>query len=184
MRLFLTESKAELYGNQIDLEYLYLSECDNINEFTCGNEVINDIIKNKLVEDTSTTSFAVINKNNHDIIAIYALSCSGFVVQSANKFHIYPSVEIKYFVINDQYQDIQYCEDRSFGCLSNIIFDKVIADIYEFTENYCGADKIILYSVPSAYEFYNRAGFCDFEEYMLQSDDKFLDGCIPMYFIM
>ena len=47
MRLFLTESKAELYGNQINLEYLYLSECDNINEFTCGNEVINDIIKNK-----------------------------------------------------------------------------------------------------------------------------------------
>ena len=90
----------------------------------------------------------------------------------------------KYFVTNDWYQDIQYCEDKSFGCLSNVIFDKVIADIYEFTENYCGADKIILYSVPSAYEFYNRAGFCDFEEYMLQSDDKFLDGCIPMYFIM
>ena len=51
-----------------------------------------------------------------------------------------------------------------------------------FTDTYCGANKIILYSVPDAVKFYERSGFKPFENYMLQSNERYLEGCIPMYF--
>lgn len=184
MRLFHTKNKAEVYGENIRLDYIDLKDCVQLDTFVCGNEVIDDIIKTELVNDTMTKAFAVIDKEHNEAVAVYSLSCSGFIIQFSQKVCIYPAVEIKYFAMNEKYQDIQYCEDKSLGCLSNAIFDQIIADIYEFTDKYCGADKIILYAVPSAYDFYKRIGFEDFKDFMLQSQDRFLDGCIPMFFDM
>lgn len=184
MRLFHTKDKADIYGEEIPLEYVSLEECEQLDLFNCGNETIDEIIKHELVSDTMTKSFAVLNRNDNDAVAVYSLSCSGFVIRYDQKIFIYPAVEIKYFAVNEKYQDIQYCDDKEQGCLSNAIFDRIIADIYSFTENYCGADKIILYAVPSAYDFYKRIGFEDFKDFMQQSQDRFLDGCIPMFFNM
>ena len=64
------------------------------------------------------------------------------------------------------------CRIRSF---------KMISKIYEFTEEICGADKVILYAVPKAKNFYEKNGFTVFPPFMLQSESRFLEGCIPMY---
>lgn len=184
MRLFHTKNRGEIFGEDIILDYSDLQSCKSLQSFTCGNDSIDNIIKEKLIDDTMTKSFAVSDKESTDIIAVYSLSCSGFIVQSYQKVFIYPAVEIQYFAIHEKYQDIQYCPDTSYGCLSNILFDRIIAEIYDFTDKYCGADKIILYSVPTAHDFYIKSGFQDFEEYMLKSQDRFLDGCIPMFFNM
>ncbi len=65
--------------------------------------------------------------------------------------------------------------------LSDYIFSNVIAKIYDFIEKTCGADKIILYSIPQAENFYIKNGFFRFQNFMLQSELMFLDCCIPMY---
>ena len=62
------------------------------------------------------------------------------------------------FAIDENYQHMQYSEDIEDGSFSDILFSDVIGFIYDFTENYCGADKIILYSVPDAKSFYIRNG--------------------------
>ena len=72
-------------------------------------------------------------------------------------------------------------EDADEGNLSDMLFSDIISYIYDFTDNQCGADKIILYSVPNAKNFYQRNGFCEFQEFMKPSTSWFTDGCIPMY---
>ena len=37
----------------------------------------------------------------------------------------------------------------------------MISKIYEFTEEICGADKVILYAVPKARNFYEKNGFVE-----------------------
>lgn len=152
-----------------------------VQSFDCGNEVINDYLKNKANSDTQATTFIITDNDNKRVICYYSLSCSGFVITSSGKFIIYPAVEIKMFAIDSKYQHMRYSEDIEEGNLSDLLFSSVIADIYNFTEEYCGADKVILYSVPDAENFYKRNGFNRFERYMLKSTSLFTDGCIPMY---
>lgn len=85
------------------------------------------------------------------------------------------------FAIDEKYQHMNYSENIEDGNFSDMLFSEVIGNIYNFTDNYCGADKVILYSVPDAESFYTRNGFKRFERFMLQSTSIFVDGCIPMY---
>ena len=39
----------------------------------------------------------------------------------------------------------------------------------------------MLYAAPNAVPFYSKCGFVDFEKDMLQNQDRFPDGCTPMY---
>lgn len=85
------------------------------------------------------------------------------------------------FAVDEAYQHIPYSDDPEDGTLSDIIFNFAISKIYDFTEKYCGADKVILYAVPKAVNFYRKNFFSEFETFMLKSESRFLDGCIPMY---
>lgn len=172
------------YGNSINLSdpiKMTKNEINLVKDFDCGNEVINEYLKSKSHCDPQTVTYIVIDNDNGSVICYYSLSCSGFVIESNHKFTIYPAVEIKMFAIDENYQHMPYSEDIEDGSFSDILFSDVIGFIYDFTENYCGADKIILYSVPDAKSFYIRNGFTEFMEYMLKSESWFLDGCVPMY---
>jgi len=172
-----------IYAKDIDNTPILLTK-DNISlvrNFNCGNKVINEYLKFKALEDTQATTFIVLDDNSNDIICYYSLSCCGFVVNNGTNFTIYPAVEIKMFAIDEKYQHMNYSENIEDGNFSDMLFSEVIGNIYNFTDNYCGADKVILYSVPDAESFYTRNGFKRFERFMLQSTSIFVDGCIPMY---
>jgi hypothetical protein len=152
-----------------------------VQSFNCGNEVINEYLKKEAYMDTQATTFLIVSNSDRQVIAYYSLNCSGFVVGDEKKFTIYPAVEIKMFAIDERYQHMPYSTDDEDGNLSDMLFSDVIGYIYAFTDNMCGADKVILYSVPNAESFYIRNGFKRFERFMLQSTSLFLEGCIPMY---
>ena len=63
------------------------------------------------------------------------------------------------FAIDERYQHLPYSAEKEDGTFSDYIFRFVISKIYEFTEEICGADKVILYAVPKAKNFYEKNGF-------------------------
>lgn len=158
-----------------------------LSNFHSGNDSIDSYFKGKCeaITDTSAKSFVVTNDNTQNgmpsVIGVYSLCCSGYVIDSHNYFYIHPAVEIKYFAINEYYQDIQYSENTEEGCLSSNILATIIGRIISFTDSYCGANKVMLYSVPEAEFFYQRMGFHLFANYMLKNNERYLEGCIPMY---
>ena len=158
-----------------------------LSNFHSGNDSIDSYFKGKCeaITDTSAKSFVVTNDSTQNgmpsVIGVYSLCCSGYVVDSHKYFYIHPAVEIKYFAINEYYQDIQYSENTEEGCLSSNILAMIIGRIISFTDSYCGANKVILYSVPEAEFFYQRMGFHLFADYMLKNNERYLEGCIPMY---
>lgn len=83
------------------------------------------------------------------------------------------------FAVDDNYKHVLFSPNDKFT-LSDCIFSNIIPKIYNFTEEICRANKIILYAVPQA-ENYIRNRFTRFENFMLQSESKFLDGYIIMY---
>lgn len=172
-----------MYGKDVKnkREPLTKDNIDCVKSFNCGNEVINLYLREEALDDTKAKTFIVVDTELNKIICYYSLCCSGFIISSANKFTIYPAVEIKMFAIDEEYQHMRYSEDVEDGNLSDMLFAEVISFIYDFTEECCGADEIILYSVPDAENFYIRNGFKRFENFMLQSTSLFTDGCIPMY---
>ncbi|MBP0977029.1 MAG: hypothetical protein J6P89_02485, partial [Oscillospiraceae bacterium] len=87
--------------------------------------------------------------------------------QASNSFEAFDHVKMK--------------QGDTLTLVGDYLFYDVIGHIFNFTEEQCGADKIILYSVPDALNFYSRNGFSVFEDYMKPSSDWFTDGCIPMY---
>ncbi len=178
-------SAPHSYIIKLELEEILLTE-DNaylLNDFTCGDSDFDENIKERLLEDSQITSYLVVNSDqgHKETIAVYSICCSGFIIQSSEKNYIYPAVEIKYFAVSEEYQDLPFSNKAEDGCVSSVIFDQVIYRINEFTDNVCGADKIILYAVPRAVEFYQKSGFESFEEFMLQSDHRYLEGCVPMF---
>ena len=158
-------------------------DIESLQSFNSTNEAIDDYFKKEAKSDTTSKSFVVLNKREDmpSIIGTYSLCCSGYVYQFRDRIYINPAVEVKYFAINEYYQDAQHDDDVDFGCLSSNIFSIVIGNIINFTDNYCGANKIILYAVPDAVKFYKRMGFKPFEDYMLKTNERYLEGCSPMY---
>lgn len=176
-------SESNLYGENLRLELYTFS--DNIPSglprFSCGNDFIDDYIKSKAAGDTSAVTHAVVNADNGDVIAVYTLSCAGFVHRLYDKFYSVPAVELKMFAVDKNYQNMPYSSDKADGCISNFILSSVIADCMDFTDNICGADIIILYSTNEGYDFYSKSGFIDFPDSSIRNEKSDLDGCIPMY---
>lgn len=152
-----------------------------LNSFDCGNDVINDYFKHKAIDDDDVTTFGFLNDQN--IVSLVSLCCTGIMLESGNKIQIIPAVEIKMFATSENYQHGLHPSGDDYKW-SEYCLDKTIAFIINFTENYCGASKIVLYSVPNAVNFYIRSGFKKFEKFMRPSEKRFLDGCVPMYMVL
>ena len=54
--------------------------------------------------------------------------------------------------------------------------------IPDFTDNICGASRIILYSTPEAVGFYKSSGFEEFFKDFLINNSSYLEGCTPLIF--
>lgn len=172
-----------MLGQDIKLYCVILDKdnADLLDSFSCGNEGIDDYIFDKSSSDLMAVTKMILNSANNDVICVYSLCCSSFIIESHKQFHPYPAVEIKIFAINKAYQDMRYSDDPSEGCLSNFILNMIIGEIFDFTDSVCGANIILLYSTDEGYGFYKKNGFNDFIELAVPSSDPFVDGCHPMF---
>ena len=165
----------ECYGKDIIFNFYNRSEEDlgYLKKFDCGNSEINKYFNNEAISDTKSVTKVIwrkdeksdkLNKEENDIIGLYSVSASAmFYDDYDDKKYIIPAIEIKFFAINQEYQDMPFSEDYEEGVFSDYLFASIINNIRGITENECGAEKIVLYSVPDAVEFYKRNGFEEIE---------------------
>lgn len=173
-----------MLGQNIKLDWVILDKdnVDLLDSFSCGNDGIDEYITEKSYSDLMAVTKMILNSENNDVICVYSLCCSSFIMGCTNgKYHPYPAVEIKIFAVNKKYQDMRYSEDPDEGCLSNFILNRIIGEIFDFTDNVCGANIVLLYSTDEGYSFYKGNGFKDFVELAVTSSDRFVDDCHPMF---
>lgn len=175
-----------MYGQDVKMYTVILDNgnADLLRDFSCGNDYIDNYVSEKGAYDFTAVTKMVLNSDNNEVICVYSLCCSSFLISSKEKLHPNPAVEIKIFAVSQKYQDIKYSRDPNEGCLSNFILNKVIGEIFEFTDDMCGANIILLYSTDEGYDFYKKNGFKDFLDIAVKSDDKTVDGCYPMFMTM
>ena len=173
------------FGKEIPLSSEPLSETNQylLESFSCGNLDLDNHIK-RHYNDYNVVTRIVIDTKLLLPVCVYSLCCTAMLVESSNKVYPSPAVEIETFAVNESYQDIYFDEDKDSGCISNIIFDKVCWRIMNFTDEYCGANNIVLYATEDGYPFYLKSGFQPFPEYVRRDGSRFLDGCNPMFFTL
>lgn len=151
--------------------------------FHCSNDTMDTYFQNKALSDGDAVTYCFLEDDLQTIIALSSLSCNGIIIKSGELLHSYPAIEIKMFAVNDCYKhkDCPLYQDSPGLHWSDYCFDKTISIIYSITDKYCGADRVFLYSVPQAVNFYVRQHMEKFTDLMHGDDRMFLEDCTPMY---
>lgn len=151
-----------------------------ISKFNCGNDVLNTYLKKKAFLDYDAVTYLAIDIAEKRIISFFSLSCSGLYLRYREIFNCFPAVEIKNFATDVNYQH-RFLEKGITYSQSILALVKYHL-IRDFTDNICGASRIILYSAPSAVGFYKNASFIDFNEDFVTDGSNYLEGCIPLIY--
>lgn len=153
-----------------------------ISNFECEEESMEEFLKSEAykydLEGEGNTYLFV--DDNDIILGYYTLKCNSIqMFYEENKYNqnkVYPCVEIARIAIDTNY--------RNKG-LGSILLSSVIKDIVSLSDN-VGIKYIILFSIPSAEEFYtnkNMAGvnFIDFPKEINFLMDSKEDKCRPLF---
>lgn len=156
----------------------------NIENFSCGAFGIDNFLqKEALEENKKGKSITRVIKNIHDkIVGYYTINCSAVIDKSGGIIVYHPAIELKMFALHNDIRGEKYPQEgyEDFN-YSYVMLWKVIEEITNITETTIGAEYIILYSVPYAFDLYNNNGFSPFTKYMEKNEDDFVGECIPMY---
>ena len=168
-----------------DVERAEMSLQDTFSRFECGNASINKYLSENALSDDETVTYIYLDTDNGSVIGFASLACSGITVSMEGYRKTFPAVEIKYFALATEYQKMRLMDNEGFidehYYISDEIFANVVKKISDIAATIVGANKIVLYAVPSALGFYERNGFSSFLEYMEPDHTAYLDGCIPLY---
>ncbi|MGL4876147.1 MAG: hypothetical protein ACRC30_16020 [Clostridium sp.] len=185
------DSKYRQTADEIDYEIIIYNDNSkkqfkNICNFTCGNENIDEYLKEKCLNDLDEglgLTKVILNSRNKDVIGFYTLCTTAIVYRISGKDHYKPSMEVKYFAMNERYQGLFFKSDNPEDklTLSDMIFSSIIGEINEISETICGISSIVLYAVPKAYNFYKKNFFEPFNKYMARDEGKYIKDCIPMF---
>ena len=172
------------YGNEVKYKITDLSSVNEklIEDFSCGIDDIDKVIKNKDAIDC--TLKLVVDEEKEYLIGFIAYQASGIRSCYENAAVTKPALQINYFAIDSHYQHLKYddSEDPEDKYnLSDDIFCKFLDMFRDISDKYLYFEYIILYSVPSAKNFYVRNFFKEFNAYMSPDNYRYLDGCLPMY---
>lgn len=174
------------YGNEIEISFIKASrnEKELLKKFKCGNVYIDKFIRNLSFKDKDTVTYLGIDTNLKKVISAITIACSGIYIERRKKFNIkkdiLSAIEIKYFAVNQSYQKMHYSINNN-RSLSFNLFQNYLNRITHIARNICGAQKIILYSVPEAITFYKKSDFIVFKKYMLRNENNIVKNCIPMF---
>ena len=146
--------------------------------FSCGSAELDKKLS-EIRSDEYITGYAFVDNDAQRIIGYCAFNASGLTLSNDRERITYPAAEIKYFAIDEAYQHRQYSEEMNF---SDYIFSKVIAHLYDISENVIAIRFVLLYSVPAAVTFYKRNFFEEFSSYMENDTYRYITGCVPLYY--
>lgn len=175
------------YANEIHFRFekLDIANYVKIENFDCGNESINDFIKdkNRCLDRTLGVTYVFIDERDNRAIAFATIACSGITHSyQGNRFTI-PAIEIKYFAIVQRLHRLLYDNDDEHYYLSDHFLCYLMNRCMDISED-IAAKYIILYSVERAKKLYSRVGFADFSEFMEPDSYRYINGCAPMFIEM
>lgn len=172
-------SKIRIRAAVIDEEHVWM-----LDEFSCGNEVIDVFLREQALYSRRETTHIFIDEEENRIAAFASLSCSALPVMSHDIYNDFiPSVELTYFAVDTRYQKLHMTEDPEDGYFSDSILNLAIDIVYDMAEQDCGAVYITLHATPDGYRLYQRNAFRDLaEDFILQRQSIYLEGCRPMYY--
>lgn len=174
---------------QLVIEKISHNDLVHINSFDCGNEALNTYLRKDALTDPDSVTYIVYDSDTNILVAYFSLSCGAIYFDVGYKenikFMTYRAVEIKNFAVCRAYQDLKFRdEDENLVLFSAALLEHIKLDIiFHFTENHCGASRIILYSTPVAVKFYRNSGFKDFLENFIYDSSPYLEDCVPMMYI-
>ena len=172
------------YGQQLPVRVEVLTHENErmMRNFFCGNHAIDEYFRYFAAEDATSVTYLVIDENNNKLLAALTIACSAIFLSKKQQFStLMSAIEVVYFAVDIDYQGLRYRpgDDRS---LSHYLFSYLIEMIRGISRDHVGAAKIVLYSVPEAFNFYHRLGFRTFGSTMYGDRGTFVRGCEPMYF--
>ncbi|MBQ7229278.1 MAG: hypothetical protein IJX04_00050 [Oscillospiraceae bacterium] len=172
------------YGQEIPVRIEVLTHANErmTRYFFCGNPAIDEYFRCFAADDATAVTYLVIDENNQKLLAALTIACSAIFLSKKQQFStLMSAIEVVYFAVDVDYQGLRYRpgDDRS---LSHYLFSYLIEMIRGISRDHVGAAKIVLYSVPEAFNFYRRLGFSTFGSTMYGDRGTFVKDCVPMYF--
>lgn len=151
--------------------------------FNCGSSYIDGYFNGKILEDDDAVPYCFwADERKRELVGIASLSCSGIIIKSANSFNLTPAIEVKIFAVDEKYQHKVFPDaDEEQKHWSDYCWYYLIEIIYDIVERACGADHVVLYSVPDAVSFYKRNHLKEFVPLMTKPSNHLIDGCVPMF---
>lgn len=151
--------------------------------FSCGQPYIDRYFETDMFRDTSAVPYCFwTDDSKQELVGIAALSCSGIIIKSADQFNITPAIEVKIFAVDEKYQHIKFPQaDEDNGHWSDYCWNYLLSQIYTISDEICGAEHVVLYSVPEAVSFYKRHSLQSFTELMTMPSNYPVSGCTPMF---
>lgn len=142
-------------------------DCDEmINNFCCGNQIIDNFLKNDSKDPDLSITYLLID-NNKTLVGFYSLICSSLLEVNEGKIvSSTPAIEIKMLAIDNNYQS-KNIPNRNFT-YAHLMLVHCIDKIDEITKS-IGAEYIVLNSTPEGYNLYTKVGNFDVidEDYLL-----------------
>lgn len=183
------------YGEEISYNFklLEVGDYNDLQPFTCGNEKLdahihNGIIQNGEIVDEDGLYFVFRDNDTGKVIALVSLATSGIVFEQTNYMHVLPAVKIDVLAVDVAYQKKHYNHESEVAVnsddhyyFSDDVMGEIIKHCREISETKALADYIVLYADVKAHRYYERNGFFDFEEYMVQENNQEINANIPMY---
>ena len=172
------------YGQEIPVRIEVLTHANErmTRYFFCGNPAIDEYFRCFAADDATAVTYLIIDENNQKLLAALTIACSAIFLSKKQQFStLMSAIEVVYFAVDVDYQGLRYRpgDDRS---LSHYLFSYLIEMIRGISRDHVGAAKIVLYSVPEAFNFYRRLGFSTFGSTMYGDRGTFVKDCVPMYF--
>ena len=172
------------YGQEIPVRIEVLTHANErmTRYFFCGNPAIDEYFRCFAADDATAVTYLIIDENNDKLLAALTIACSAIFLSKKQQFStLMSAIEVVYFAVDVDYQGLRYRpgDDRS---LSHYLFSYLIEMIRGISRDHVGAAKIVLYSVPEAFNFYRRLGFSTFGSTMYGDCGTFVKDCVPMYF--
>lgn len=166
------------------MERLTADNAKFIGGFNCGSDAIDlsEYLTEHALDDNECVTY-IFRTNTNKVIAYASLSCTAIVENlpgnsTLNKY--IPSVLIDKFAVDEEYHGLQYEDGNEELTLSEVIFFRVLDEIYRISKEIIGAKYIVLYSTNRAYHFYIKCGMGTFENEMLVPNDPYIDECTPL----
>lgn len=183
------------YGEEIsyDFKLLKVEDYEDLQPFTCSNKKLDahihrDVIKNNEIVDEDGLYFVFKDTDENKIIAVTSLATSGIIFKVGNYTHVLPAIKIDVLAVDTHYQKMHYDrfseeaespDDHYY--FSDDIMGTILEHCRKISEEKALAAYIVLYADKKAYRYYERNGFKDFSEFMIQENNQEIVENIPMY---